>query len=161
VVSPGEPLGPHANSWKTIPGVQGLNDLRASYRPENVNQGNPDTRDWLPQLAHKGISLLNIPANMGAMAVSTVGMALATAMITAKVALYVLTGIQVASSTGFKMNGRAFVVSTMEIAYNIGEIGKDSILAVGDVAVLLGMEDVLERAKEFSRNAFQIFCRNL
>ncbi len=138
---------------KTLPGIEYLNSKRVELRAEE--------RSLSPWFKHKGLSAVCIPLNLGALAVCGAGAAVTSVLVIAKVALYVLTGIQIKYPTGCQYLANAAADSAYHIVRNIGEISLDSFLIVGDVANLLGMRGALERARNFAANAFNNFCRAL
>jgi hypothetical protein len=139
--------------WKTLPLVEDLNRVRTSLR-----EGEREIGKWF---LHKLISIINIPANIATSVISAIGISVGAALVTAKVATYIFIGIKIQHSTGFEYFFKSFSVANGQLLRNIGELGKDSIVLVGDVANLLGMQGALERASDFANNAFRRFSEAL
>lgn len=138
---------------KTLPGVEYLNNKRLALRAEE--------RSLAVWFEHKALSILCLPLNLGAAALSGAGAIVTSALVIAKVVLYVLTGIQIKYPTGCQYLTKAAIYSTFHIIRNVGEISFDAILIVGDVANLLGLRGALERARDFATNTFTHFDRAL
>lgn len=138
---------------KTLPGIEYLNNKRLELRNEE--------RSLSLWFKHKSFSIVCIPLNLGAVAVCGAGTVATAVLVIAKVALYVLTGIQIKYPTGCQYLTNATIHSAYHIVRNIGEISLDSFLIVGDVANLLGMRGALDRARNFAANAFFHICNAL
>ena len=113
---------------ETIPGIQHLNDFRVNFRLDHIQQ---KKYFFMPFLKHKLISVLNIPLNLIACAISMFLMIIASCLVILKIALYVLTSISIETSTGFVWSVKSQNVACYHFYANIVEVFQDVIYKMG------------------------------
>ena len=139
------------SDWKTLKPIQDLNRCRVALRE----------RTFVSFFLHKVISVISIPANIGGIAASTLGMLVSVAFLLSKISLYVFIGIQIKHSTGFLKNFKIYCVSLEQLSKNIKELGKDFIFLLNGAARLFGMHGTIERVRNFVSNPVQQFSEIL
>jgi hypothetical protein len=139
--------------WNALPFINELNEKRL-----NLYEGERTIGNWF---THKLISIINIPLNFAATVVTGVGTGISLTFLICKVALYILTGIKIRTSSGFEYLAKATLMSGAHFILNIVENGKDSLLLVGDIAKLLGTRGAIGRVRDFATHAFQRFSEAL
>lgn len=142
---------------RALPGFHHINNKRHDMRQRLASSTTPIRS----KLKIAAFSVLNIATNGVGMVISLAGLTVSSALIVAKVALYVILGVKITLPVGFKYFGMTFAGSAWNIIRNVGEEVKDIITIPRNLSDMCGLTRILTKARDKVSPPFKTFWKAL